>query len=211
MIMIALVSREVGSKKRYGSLVLAATQSLNLYSHKVWVSGKMTRCVSRLSRLVQQTLAGNMNDGHGRSPTSVRRDSRAGKPLQQLTPQAEDKEPYRIPSRSGTSIIHSNDLDGSIDGGGARREQGSDAFSYNGDTSITPIERSRSSFRKNDQPSTSWMSGPSSDNRNSWVMSDFNFETFGERFGSNGMGFSTFPGNERLDTTRDANSVGDRD
>ncbi|KAI8652908.1 Zn(2)-C6 fungal-type domain-containing protein [Fusarium keratoplasticum] len=34
MIMIALVSRELGSKKRYGSLVLAATQSLILYSHK---------------------------------------------------------------------------------------------------------------------------------------------------------------------------------
>ncbi|RSL90019.1 hypothetical protein CEP51_000934 [Fusarium floridanum] len=205
MIMIALVSREVGSKKRYGSLVLAATQSLNLYSHKVWVSGKMTRCVSRLSRLAQQTLAGNMNDGHGRSPTSVRRDSRAGKPLQQLTPQAEDQEPYRIPSRSGTSIIHSNDLDGSVDA--ARREQESDAFSFNGDASITS---SRANFRKNEQPSASWMAGPSSDSRNSWVMSDFNFETFGERFGSNNMGFPTFPGNERLDTTRDVNSV-DRD
>ncbi|RMJ17485.1 hypothetical protein CDV36_002781 [Fusarium kuroshium] len=212
MIMIALVSREVGSKKRYGSLVLAATQSLNLYSHKVWVSGKMTRCVSRLSRLVQQTLAGDMNDGHGRSPTSVRRDSRAGKPLQQLTPQAEDQEPYRIPSRSGTSIIHSNDLDGSVDAtGGARREQGSDAFSYSGDTSATSIDRSRTNFRKSEQPSTSWMAGPSSDSRNNWVMSDFNFETFGERFGSNNMGFPTFPGNERLDPTRDVNSVGDRD
>jgi hypothetical protein len=42
-------------------------------------------------------------------------------------------------------------------------------------------------------------------------MSDFNFETFGEQFGSNGVGFSTFSGNERLDTTRDANSVADRD
>ncbi|RSL42795.1 hypothetical protein CEP54_015357 [Fusarium duplospermum] len=192
MIMIALVSREVGSKKRYGSLVLAATQSLNLYNHKVWVSGKMTRCVSRLSRLVQQTLAGNMNESHGRSPTK-------------------NQEPYRIPSRSGTSIIQSSDLDGSINAGGAQREQGSDAFSYNGDASITPVERSRANFRKNDQPSASWMSGPSSDNRNSWVMSDFNFETFGERFGPNGMGFSTFPGNERLDTTRDVNSIGDRD
>ncbi|KAL6366195.1 hypothetical protein LRP88_00292 [Fusarium phalaenopsidis] len=213
MIMIALLSRELGSKKRYGSLVLAATQSLNLYSHKVWVSGKMTRCVSRLSRLVHQTLAGNMNDSHGRlSPKSVRRDSRAEKPLQQLTPQAEDQGSYRISSRPGTSILHSSDVDGSVDAvGGARREEGSDAFSYNPDASGASVERSSENFRKNEQLSASWMAGPSGDSRNSWVMSDFNFETFGERFGSNGVGFSTFSGNERLDTTRDANSVADRD
>ncbi|KAM6509481.1 hypothetical protein FALCPG4_017135 [Fusarium falciforme] len=213
MIMIALVSRGPGSKKRYGSLVLAATQSLNLYSHKVWVSGKMTRCVSRLSRLVHQTLAGNMNDSHGRlSPKSVRRDSRAEKPLQQLTPQAEDQEPYRILSRPGTSILHSSDLDGSVDAvGGARREQRPDAFSYNPDASGASVERSSANFRKNEQVSASWMAGPSGDGRNSWVMSDFNFETFGEQFGSNGVGFSTFSANERLDNTRDANSVADRD
>ncbi|KPM42903.1 hypothetical protein AK830_g3617 [Neonectria ditissima] len=57
MVMLGLVTREPQLKKRYKGLILAATRSLNMYSHRIWVSGKMMRWVSKLSLIVHRTLS----------------------------------------------------------------------------------------------------------------------------------------------------------
>ncbi|KAK7409175.1 hypothetical protein QQX98_008668 [Neonectria punicea] len=57
MVMLGLVTREPQLKKRYKDMILAATRSLNMYSHRIWVSGKMMRWVSKLSVIVRRTLS----------------------------------------------------------------------------------------------------------------------------------------------------------
>ncbi|KAH6688490.1 fungal-specific transcription factor domain-containing protein [Plectosphaerella plurivora] len=56
MVMISLVTREPKLKRRHRYTIMAATRSLNIYCHRIWVSGKMMRWVSKLTSLVQRTL-----------------------------------------------------------------------------------------------------------------------------------------------------------
>ncbi|KAF7554459.1 hypothetical protein G7Z17_g2928 [Cylindrodendrum hubeiense] len=56
MVMLGLVTREPNLKRRYKDLILAATRSLNMYCHRIWVSGKTMRWVRKLSLIVQRTL-----------------------------------------------------------------------------------------------------------------------------------------------------------
>ncbi|KAJ3538712.1 hypothetical protein NM208_g5794 [Fusarium decemcellulare] len=192
MVMIGLVSREPSSKRRYGALILAATQSLN------------PACAPRVSTTPPT------DSRRRQSPPSMRRDSGPEVMLQQLTPQADDQDPRRIQPRVGTSIIYANELNElSIDGsGGVRSDQGSDAYTINRDFASTVAERSTRNAGKTNQLPTSWI-GPSIDSQNSWVMSDFNFETLGERFGSNGVEFSTLSDNEKVDAAGAINSIAD--
>lgn len=212
MVMIGLVSREPGSKRRYGALVLAATQFLNLYCHTIWVSGKMMRCVSRLNQLVQRALAIDPHDSQGQHSLSTEgRDSGAENLL--LTPQAEGPGPCQIQPRIGTSTIYANELNEmSIDDGqDSRRNQGSERYMYNNDTSSTVAGRSAGDIGRSGQLPASWMAGPSVDSRSDWIMSDFNFEIFGERFGSTGAECSRLLDNERLGGVSPVNSTADRD
>ncbi|KAH7022046.1 fungal-specific transcription factor domain-containing protein [Ilyonectria destructans] len=56
MVMIGLVTRAPNLKRRYKDLILAATRSLNMYCHRIWVSGKTMRWVRKLTLIVQRTL-----------------------------------------------------------------------------------------------------------------------------------------------------------
>lgn len=66
MVMMGLMTTEPTLKKRHGSLVLNATRSLNLYCHRIWVSGKMIRWVSRLNLLVQRLLNSDLPEDRSR-------------------------------------------------------------------------------------------------------------------------------------------------
>lgn len=56
MVMTSLVANEPVLKKRYREAILAATRSLRLYCHTIWVSGKMMRWVSKLTLLARRVL-----------------------------------------------------------------------------------------------------------------------------------------------------------
>ncbi|KAF4955350.1 hypothetical protein FSARC_11884 [Fusarium sarcochroum] len=197
IVMIGLVAREPGSKRRYGGLILAATQCLNGYCQKIWVSGKMMRCVSKLSRLVERVLAlGSQGSQDRQSPSNIRRDSISERLTQHPTPpQTEDQEFMQY--RAGTCNAYNNQLnDLRIDSGGSvRRDQGADYYSFNAE----PFERPAGSLNK---PPSSWTADPNIDRRNSWILSDFNFETSGECFGPTDAELSSFVESDSLDFTR---------
>ncbi|KAH7196171.1 hypothetical protein DER44DRAFT_889228 [Fusarium oxysporum] len=201
LVMVGLVSREPGSKKRYGALILAATQCLNEYCQRIWVSGKMMRCVSRLSRLVGRVLASDSQGGLDHQSTSkMRRKSTSDRLTQHLTPpQTEDQD--LVQCRTGTSSMYRNQLKDMRTDTDQRvqRDQEVDCYSFNTDSLGTMPESSSAGFNK---LPTSWMADSSLDRRNSWIMSDFNFETLGERFGPNDAELATFVENDSLDFTR---------
>lgn len=230
MLMIGLVARERGFKRKYGDLVLEATRCLNVYCRKIWVSGKMMRCVSRLSQLVQRTLADKRSDNQNeQSHTSTGRDSGVEKgesQVQQFTPVSDVQDQYQIPRTSGTSTFHRSSLSLNGDGNAPQDEGSDDFFSYNNNNNnnsnlaaATP-GRQAAKASESDVASTAWMVGPSMNNQMelpSWVMSDFNFETTvenGERFGYNkppcAPGFPTFS-DEILGTFGVGNLDADRD
>ncbi|KAM0418498.1 hypothetical protein ACHAPD_004857 [Fusarium lateritium] len=200
IVMIGLVAREPGSKRRYRHLILAATQCLNEYCRKIWVSGKMIRCVSRLSRLVDRVLAvGSPGSQDRQSPSSIRRDSVSERMIQHPTPpQSEDQGSMHY--RVGASNLYSNQLKdmGIGSGESAQRDQEANYYSFNIESLGAIAERPGESINK----LPTWLADPSFDRRNSWIMSDFNFETFGERFVSNDTELATFMENDSLDFTR---------
>ncbi|KAH7139957.1 fungal-specific transcription factor domain-containing protein [Dactylonectria estremocensis] len=204
MVMLGLVSRVPGFKRRYGDLVLASTQSLNVYCRRNWVSGKMKRLVSRLSQLVQRNLVISSLDSPARqSPARMRRGLGIG---DQLTPQTEDRDPRRVIEGTGTSALGSNELSClSIDaGGGVQRDQWPDGFSYNDNATATPIQRQAES----ENLDTSWKTGPSDGKQVDWLMEEFNFEATvdsSEGFGSKGANFSS--NSTSLGTDRSGSSV----
>ncbi|KAK2687326.1 hypothetical protein QWA68_013680 [Fusarium oxysporum] len=201
LVMVGLVSREPGSKRRYGALILAATQCLNEYCQRIWVSGKMMRCVSRLSRLVGRVLASDSQGGLDHQSTSkMRRKSTSDRLTQHLTPpQTEDQD--LVQCRTGTSSMYRNQLKDMRTDTDQRvqRDEEVDCYSFNTDSLGTMPESSTAGFNK---LPTSWMADSSLDRRNSWIMSDFNFETLGERFGPNDAELATFVENDSLDFTR---------
>ncbi|KAF5579134.1 transcriptional regulatory [Fusarium pseudocircinatum] len=201
LVMVGLVSREPGSKRRYGALILAATQCLNEYCQRIWVSGKMMRCVSRLSRLVGRVLASDSQGGLDLQSTSgMRRKSLSDRLTQHLTPPStEDQDLIRC--RTETSSMYRSQLKdmGTETTQRVQRNQEVDCYSFNTDTLGTMPESSTAGFNK---LPTSWTGDSSLDRRNSWIMSDFNFETLGERFGPNDGELATFVENDSLDFTR---------
>lgn len=66
MVMMGLMATEPILKNRHGSLVLDAARSLNLYCHRIWVSGKMMRWVSKLNLLVQRLISSRLPDDRSR-------------------------------------------------------------------------------------------------------------------------------------------------
>ncbi|KAF5581445.1 transcriptional regulatory [Fusarium pseudoanthophilum] len=197
LVMVGLVSREPGSKRRYGALILAATQCLNEYCQRIWVSGKMMRCVSRLSRLVGRVLASDSQGGLDLQSTSgMRRKSISNRLTQHLTPPSTEDHDLK----TGTSSMYRNQLKDMRTGTDQRvqRDREVDCYSFNNDSLGTMPERA-TAF---DKLPTSWMADSSLDRRNSWIMSDFNFETLGERFGPNDAELATFVENDSLDFTR---------
>ncbi|KAM0548821.1 hypothetical protein ACHAPJ_009677 [Fusarium lateritium] len=209
IVMIGLVSREPGSKRRYGGLILAATQCLNGYCQRIWVSGKMMRCVSRLSRLVERVLAlGSQRSQDLQSPSSIRRESVSDPLTQHLTPpQTEDQDlmQYRVGTSNGYNNQHKNL--GINSGGSVQRNQGADYYSFNTESLDTMAERPVGSL---DKLPSSWIADPSIDRQNSWIMSDFNFETFGERFSPNDAQLSTMMEGDSLGLTRGMASATER-
>ncbi|KAH7129136.1 fungal-specific transcription factor domain-containing protein [Dactylonectria macrodidyma] len=210
MVMLGLVSRMPGFKRRYGDLVLASTQSLNMYCRRNWVSGKMIRLVSRLSQIVQRNLVMNPSDSHARqSPARLRRDLGVG---DQLTPHTEDRDPLQILEGTGTSAVGSNELKRmSIDaGGGARKDQWQNGFSYNGDATATPIPVQPRNPKRAEHLGTSWKTGPSDGKQVDWAMSDLNFEAIvgsAEGFDFNGAEFSMLSDDTSLVNDRAGSSV----
>lgn len=211
IVMIGLVSREPGSKRRYRGLILAATQCLNEYCQKIWVSGKMMRCVSRLSRLVNRVLAVESPGSQDRqSPSNIRRDSVSvsERLTQHLTPpQTEDQDPMQY--RVEMSNMYNNQLkDLSMDSSSSiQRDQGAGYYSFTTESLGTMAQRPTGSLSK---LPTGWLAEPNSDPRDSWIMSDFNFETFGERFGPNDAELTTFVENDTLDFARGMGLTSDR-
>ncbi|KPM37966.1 hypothetical protein AK830_g8612 [Neonectria ditissima] len=184
MVMLGLVSKEPGFNRRYGDLVLAATHSLNVYCRKSWVSGKMTRLVSRLTQLVQRTLANNARRGSGID--------------NQPTPRPEELEACRIPANTAAPNVDTNELNSaSIDArSGSQIDQWPNSFSYTPAASSGEVEVLRAT-------SSSWMTRLNAGNQVDWIMPDFNFEAMGdtnEYFASNDPGFSRLSDSERRDT-----------
>ncbi|KAF5024141.1 hypothetical protein F66182_3775 [Fusarium sp. NRRL 66182] len=211
IVMVGLVSREPGSKRRYGDLIFAATQCLNEYCQKSWVSGKMIRCVSKLSRVVERVLAIDPKDTKDRPGSStLRRDSASGHMMQHPTPpHSEDQEPRQMSYRMGTPNLFPNQLKNlPVDAGKrTQSDQGTDYYPFPNDPLSNLTERPTGNLNK---LSTPWIAEPGIDRRNSWIMSDFSFETFGERFGSNDAGLSTLMENDRFDFSRSMNSMADQ-
>lgn len=54
MVMIGLVSKDVTLKSKFSGVILQSVQSLNIYCHSNWVSGKMMRWVSKLLDLANK-------------------------------------------------------------------------------------------------------------------------------------------------------------
>jgi hypothetical protein len=54
MVMIGLVSKDMTLKNMYSGVILQSAQSLSIYCHSNWVSGKMMRWVSKLLILARK-------------------------------------------------------------------------------------------------------------------------------------------------------------
>ncbi|KAM5374702.1 hypothetical protein ACJZ2D_006346 [Fusarium nematophilum] len=192
MVMLGLVSREPGFKRRYGDLVHSATRSLNVYCQRNWVSGKMKRLVSRLSQLVQRTLGADSRLGH--SPTDFRTES-------QLSPHTEDQGPRQLQQNAGNLVLDVNDL--SME----RRGQWSDGLSY-GNTIAAGTETQSASSETNAYDS--WMAGPSAGIQNDWIMSDLDFKTIVGDDGRFGESVDFSISDESVGTAQGGNIIGNR-
>ncbi|CAH0058458.1 unnamed protein product [Clonostachys solani] len=189
MIMLGLVSREPGFKRRYGDLLLAAARSLNMYCHEVWVSGKMMRLVSKLTRLVQRTLNNKKTDGH----VSERHNSGGGNMHQQLTPHSEDQEGCHPPQVLDSSMPPPSITDDGIE---HVREWDLDGHSAKPRILTANVAERRYTNEEEDQHrfSTSWMGRSSLDERTDRGISDLDFraiidgsERYGLDFRSSGL------------------------
>jgi hypothetical protein len=189
MIMLGLVSREPGFKRRYGDLLLSAARCLNMYCHEVWVSGKMMRLVSKLTRLVQRTLSSKKTDGHA----SERQDSGGGNMHQQLTPHSEDQEGCHPPQVLDSSMPPLSMTDD-------RRIEHTREWNLDGHSAKPRIlaanvaERRYTTEEDQHRFSTSWMGRSSLDERTDRAISDPDLraildgsERYGVDFRSSGL------------------------
>lgn len=173
----------------------------------------MTRLVSRLSQLVQRTLANDVSDNRSRhSPVGLRQDSGLEN---QLTPQGEDRDPRKIQHNTKPPILEASEvIDPSLGvSSEARGDQWSDGYSY-GNAIATANEPLSSNSQRNELLCNSWMTGPSTVLQNDWGMSDLDFEAIlgggDERLESNNSGLSMMSGNERSGTAEAGNLISSR-
>jgi hypothetical protein len=190
MVMIGLITKEPALKRRYRAITLAATRSLNMYCHSIWVSGKMMRYVSRLTSLAQRLLGDNLPKS--RSQSSARDLDQEGQldETQQLTPQSDTIEMTQGPtSRGGCPSWSEFSLDAPQNLAGLER-RGS-VMSRKSDYSVQLAGR---------QPDKSHTDGSSiwatvTDGQRpeipEWAMSDFNFESVITDDAAMGSNFST--------------------
>lgn len=166
MVMIRLVSQEPGFKRRYSELVLSATRSLNVYCHKIWVSGKMLRLIVRLSQLARQTF--------GDEPATRENQRTNENDIQQLTPQSDCAGLGHVTPMNGDSDVSwlPNDVE--------QRTDRSGSFSYN--ERMVSVEHgkqvpraARGVFSAPSAMMDSFMEGQTE--LPDWAMSNFNFES----------------------------------
>lgn len=226
MVMIGLVTREPGLKRRYRDLILAATQSLRTYCHTIWVSGKMMRWVSRLSLLVQQILNDGLpDDRSGQSPDGTRDLDLENRAIntQQPTPQSDSYDLLQNPVQRKTSI------DGNLDetyGPSAdneqssRRPEGRETIACKKNHNKNSIPSDRHSGKSDQNLSDLWMTmgnggGNQSPELPGWAMSDFNFEAIINGNGLNSeisaTGLSTIPGEGNMSVIQVGSVDLDRD
>lgn len=104
MVMVSLVANKPALVKRHREAILAAMQSLRLYCHTIWVSGKMMRWVSKLTLLARRVLQAEPPDLSATAAAGAREEDTIQP--QQLTPQSTIRDPSQdsgIPRRDSIS------------------------------------------------------------------------------------------------------------
>lgn len=186
MVMTSLVANEPALRKRYREAILAATRSLRLYCHTIWVSGKMMRWVSKLTILARRSLQaepGHRNDRprrmsdapHGRDDT------------------AEETQPQQLTPQSGTHEFSQDNIPSS-------GPADNNVASYYPSTQGGPAPKPQGARPEQGMPHMWILDGMGTEGGlpelPEWVMTDFNFETIsGDVFGSGNGNFKSAAGN----------------
>lgn len=182
MVMLGLVATEPTLKKRYGDLILETTRSLNVYCHRIWVSGKMMRWVSRLNLLVQRQLSDHLADDRPRhAQNAMENPGFAGDAGDgQLRSQSDTQDPSRTPYPQSRDCL-GNQTGHGVNGAVTGEQQVQTTLTPEEDdhhrTSMTPNQHS-GQLGKNG--STLWAVGSghqSQPDLPGWAMSDFGFES----------------------------------
>ena len=183
MVMIGLVAREPSLKRRYADLILSASRSLNVYCHRVWVSGKMMRWVSHLTKIVRETFSDMDPSTPGRLQQGLdvpQRASDAGSradDIQQLTPRSDNHEYLRSRHNDMASSYCRMSVEDYNPMATNPEIQGSKA--------IGKIDNDAELWLPHDGGGANMQPPPELP---SWALSDFNFEAMisdGEAVGSN--------------------------
>lgn len=186
MVMTSLVANEPALKKRHREAILAATRSLRLYCHTIWVSGKMMRWVSRLTLLARRVLQVGPSQRNGRP----RRMSDAPHDRDDA---AEETQPQQLTPQSGTHEFSQD----SIPNSGPTNNTGP---SYGMPSHNGTAPKPQAVREDQGMPHMWLLDGTSTDTGlpelPEWVMTDFNFETIsGDVFGSGNASFKNAAGN----------------
>lgn len=185
MVMTSLVANEPALKKRHREAILAATRSLRLYCHTIWVSGKMMRWVCKLTLLARRVLQVETGKRDGR----LRRMSEV--PHDRIEA-AEEPQPQQLTPQSGTQEFSQDDISHS-------RQTGDNEPSYYGTTRGGAASKPRGGRADQGMPQMWALDGMSTESAMpelpEWVMTDFNFETMsGDVFGSDSANFKNAGG-----------------
>lgn len=181
MVMTSLVANEPALKKRHRDAILAATRSLRLYCHTIWVSGKMMRWVSKLTLLARRSLQVEPAQRNGRS----RRMSDAP---HDRSDAAEETQPQQLTPQSGTQEFSQDNISSS---GPVDNNASSYYASAQGGTASKP----QGGRAEQGMPPHMWiLDGMGTEGGlpelPEWVMTDFNFETIsGDVFGPGNANF----------------------
>ncbi|KAH7133763.1 fungal-specific transcription factor domain-containing protein [Dactylonectria macrodidyma] len=206
MVMIGLVTREPKLKRRYKDLILAATRSLNMYCHRIWVSGKTMRWVRKLTLIVQRTLNEEVIEGRDIQSTSNLQDaagqqSAPNSDLGLTRPSPMEAVPMTHGERTGQTGEFSNDV-----------TMGSSGFDRRGSLVSEPGPMlPRRQIAQSDPTSDIWaMMETGVDNPTpelpEWAMLDFNFEAI-----INGDGMNPRSSVDGLETiTEDGKMIAER-
>ncbi|KAH7114820.1 fungal-specific transcription factor domain-containing protein [Dactylonectria macrodidyma] len=181
MVMIAIIMRDPSLKKRYWSVPLAATRSLNLYCHSNWVSGKMIRHVSRLASLAQRLLVETVSANRcQKNAQDLEQEARLDH-RQQVTSQSDTIE---IAQSTGGTSGHA-DAPRNFRGTGRRDSM----FSRGSDCNTLPPGGAKE--KPNIDGSTWWAERPDAPCAEipDWAMPDFNLEAV---ITEEGMGSNMF-------------------
>lgn len=186
MVMTSLVANEPALKKRYREAILAATRSLRLYCHTIWVSGKMMRWVSKLTLLARRVLQIEPGHRNGRP----RRMSDAPHRCDDAT---EETQPQQLTPQSGTQEFSQDNIPSS-------RPVDHSASSYYGSTQSGAASKPQGGGADQGMPHMWILDGTGAEGGlpelPEWVMTDFNFETIsGDVFGSGNANFKNAAGN----------------